>query len=61
MIQLYFILWCNFLYIFAIADTGLSSALLLIGLIPVKEQMIEDMYLTALTVIKYYSMQGGWL
>lgn len=60
-IQLYFILWCNFLYIFAIADTGLSPALLLIGLILVKERMVEDLYLTALTVIEYYSVQGRWI
>lgn len=46
MIQLDFILWCNFLYIFAIADTGHGAALLLIGLILVKERMVEAVYLT---------------
>lgn len=58
---LYFILWCNFLYICAIADIGLSPALLLIGLILVKEWMVENLYLTALTVIEYYSVLGRWI
>lgn len=43
---------CTF---FAIANTGLSPALLLIGLISVKGQMVEDLYLTALTVIILFS------
>lgn len=61
-IQLYFILRCNFLDIFVIADKGLSPALLLIALILVMEVMAEDFFsLTALTVIKYYSVQGTWI
>lgn len=36
-----------------VANTGLSPALLMIGLILAKEQMVEDSYLTStLTVIK---------
>lgn len=56
--QLDFILWGNFLYIFAMADTGLSPALPLIGLILVKERTVEAVYLTTSTIIKYYSVQG---
>lgn len=61
LIQIYSILWCNFLYVFAIADTGLSPAPPLIGLILVKERRVGDLHLSALAVIKCYSVQGRWI
>lgn len=46
---------------FVSADTGLSPGLEMIGLILVKEWIVEDLYLTTLTVIKYYSGQERWI
>lgn len=61
MTQLYFIVGCNFLCMFVSVGRGLSSALKMIGLILVKERIVEDLHLTDLTVIKHYSGQGRWI
>lgn len=60
-------MWLSFIPLFdvisstCLSDSGLSPGLEVIGLILVKEWMVEDLYLTALTVIKYYSGQERWI
>ena len=62
MVQLYFhLLFGVISWTLLLLPTGLGPALRLIGLILVEKQMVEDLYLTTVTVIEYYWARGTWI